>query len=290
MHQRNRGAMSQVLPYSDGQLEPALLLPAQFDQTVQVGGRNDPGRPGVAEAADASRLAWAATSLGVDSEPIQSALLGYLLAVRAHEWNGSNAANGDDPATTHAIANLENAVRTQAARPSLGTPVSTELLASLDALTSDRRARLAAASRQLPALYVAVLLLAGAALIVNATALTLRSGRRAALLVGGLAAVIGLSLALLFALGTPWRGPITVSGQPIDAVVRDLNIGYSHPLSCGIKACGPSRRSRGSGTPNRARATPAAERPQAPPSRARRRTARSRAGSAGSAASGPSAG
>jgi hypothetical protein len=49
------------------------------------------------EAADASRLAWAATSPGVDSEPIQSALLGYLLAVRAHEWNGSNAANGDVP-------------------------------------------------------------------------------------------------------------------------------------------------------------------------------------------------
>src|SRR6266478_4364097 len=118
------------------------------------------------EAADASRLAWAATSPGVDSEPIQSALLGYL----------------------------------------------------------------AAASRQLPALYVAVLLITGAALIVNAAALTLRSGRRAALLVGGLAAVVGLSLALLFALGTPWRGPITVSGQPIDAVVRDLNTGYFHPL------------------------------------------------------------
>ena len=77
---------------------------------------------------------------------------------------------------------------------------------------------------------MAVLLLAGAALIVNSAALTLRSGRQAALLVGGLAAVVGLGLALLFALGTPWRGPITVSGQPIDAVVRDLNIGYFHPL------------------------------------------------------------
>jgi hypothetical protein len=182
------------------------------------------------EAADASRLAWAATNPGVDSEPIQSALLGYLQAVRAHEWNGSTAATGDDPATTHAIASLENAVRTQAARPALGTPASTELLASLDALTSDRRTRLAAASRELPALFVAVLLLTGVALIVNAAALTLRSGRRAALLVGGLAAVIGLSLALLFALGTPWRGPITVGGQPIDAVVRDLNTGYFHPL------------------------------------------------------------
>jgi hypothetical protein len=74
------------------------------------------------------------------------------------------------------------------------------------------------------------MVLTGAALIVNATALTLRSGWRSVLLAGGLSAVIGLNLALLFALGTPWRGTITVSGQPIDAVVRDLNIGYFHPL------------------------------------------------------------
>jgi hypothetical protein len=53
----------------------------------------------------------------------------------------------------------------------------------------------------------------------NATALTLRSGWRTARLAGGLPVVIGLSLALLFALGTPWRGPIAMSGQPIDNVV-----------------------------------------------------------------------
>ena len=181
------------------------------------------------EAADASRLAWAAVSPGVNSAPIQSSLLGYLRATRAYEWHGNSAAEGDDPATAHAIASLEKAVRTQAARPALGTPASTELLASLDALINDRWARLAAASHQLPVLYVAVLLLTGAALIVNAATLTLRSGRRSALLVGGIVAVIGLSVALLFALGTPWRGAISVSGQPIDAVVRDLNTGYFHP-------------------------------------------------------------
>jgi hypothetical protein len=54
-------------------------------------------------------------------------------------------------------------------------------------------------------------------------------GLRPALLVGGLSVVIALSLALLFALGTPWRGPITVSGQPIDTVIRDLNAGSFHP-------------------------------------------------------------
>ena len=195
----------------------------------QRGGAADLGGGIVSnEAADASRLAWAATSAGVNPAPIQSALLGYLQATRADEWQGNQAADGDDPATSHALASLENVVRAQAARPGLASATSSELLDSLDALTSDRRARLAAASRQLPAFYVVVLVVAGAALIINATVLTLRSRWRAGLPVGGLVAVIGLSLALLFALGTPWRGSITVSGQPIDAVTQDLHTGYFH--------------------------------------------------------------
>jgi hypothetical protein len=178
------------------------------------------------EAADASRLAWAATSPGVHSAPIQAALLNYLQATRAHEWHGANAANGDDPPTAAALATLERVVRGEAARPALGTPTSTELLASLDAITSDRRARLAAASRELPALYVITLVVSGVALVANASVLTIRARRRAAIVVGGLSAVVGLSVALLFALGTPWRGPVVVSGHPIDAVIKDLTTSY----------------------------------------------------------------
>ena len=74
-----------------------------------------------------------------------------------------------------------------------------------------------------------VLILSGLALIVNATVLTLRGSWRTALLAGGLAVVVGVCVALLFALGTPWRGAITVSGQPMDNVARDLNTGYFHP-------------------------------------------------------------
>ena len=105
------------------------------------------------EAAAASRLAWAATSPGVRSEPIQTALADYLEATRATEWRGAPAAEGD-PAVADAIAELEQAVRAEAGRTELGTPASTELLASLDAVTSDRRQRIAAASRQVPVLYI----------------------------------------------------------------------------------------------------------------------------------------
>jgi hypothetical protein len=178
------------------------------------------------EAAASSRLAWAATSPGVDSEPIQGALRDYLETTRAREWENRDTLTGDDPATTRSIARLENVVRAEAARPELGNPSSSELLASLDAVTSSRRARVAAATREIPGLYVGTLVASGLALIVNAGALTFRSHLRTSLLVMGLAMVIGLSLALLFSITAPWRGPLVVSGHPLDAIIHDLDTGF----------------------------------------------------------------
>ncbi len=178
-----------------------------------------------AEASAASRLAWAATSPGVRSDPIHAALREYLEATRATEWRGDGAADGD-PQVAQAIAALEGVVRAEAARTELGTPASTELLVSLDALTGSRRERIAAASRQIPVLYVVTLVVGGMALIANAGALGFDSSIRTSLLVVGLAVVVGLSLALLFSLGAPWRGPLIVTGHPIDVVVDDLRTGW----------------------------------------------------------------
>ena len=177
------------------------------------------------EAAAASRLAWAATSPGVQTEPIHDALGEYLEATRDAEWRGTGAADGD-PGVGTTIATLEQVVRAEAARSELGTPASTELLASLDALTSARRARLAAASRQIPVLYVVTLVAGGVALIANAGALGVSRSVRTSLLAVGLVVMVGLSLALLFSLGAPWRGPLIVSGNPIDDVVNALQAGY----------------------------------------------------------------
>ena len=181
------------------------------------------------EAADASRLAWASTTPGVDPEPTQAALLDYLQATRANEWHVANSAESADPATTRAIATLERVVRAEATHPELGTPTSSELLASVDAVTVGRRTRIAAAERQLPVLYVVTLVASGVALVSNAGALTFRSTARTSLLIVGLAGVVGLSVALLFALSAPWDGPLVVSGQPIDRVVQDLQTGYFTP-------------------------------------------------------------
>ncbi|MEV7618424.1 hypothetical protein [Streptomyces sp. NPDC089799] len=180
------------------------------------------------EAAAASRLAWAATSPRVHPEPIHAALLDYLQTTRAGEWDAGAVAAGDDLATGRAIARLERTVRAEAGRPEPGNPASSELLLSLDSVTNSRRARVAAASRDVPTLYVITLVVAGLALIVNAGALVFRSSLRTSLLVLGIACVVGLSLALLFALTSPWSGPLTVSGHPLDLIVGDLKSGFFH--------------------------------------------------------------
>jgi hypothetical protein len=181
------------------------------------------------EGEAASRLAWAATTPGVPTADIHAALLTYLRGVRAHEWHGDAAAAGDDPTVADSIGALEHVVRAQAANPESGTPTSTELLAALDAVTTSRRARISAASRQLPVLYVTTLVVSGVALVVNASALTIRTSVRTSVLVAGLACVVGLSIALLFVLTAPWRGSLVVSGHPLDMVMRDLQTGFFHP-------------------------------------------------------------
>lgn len=178
------------------------------------------------EAAAASRLAWATTSPRVRAEPIQAALVDYLQTTRAREWEGAAAASGDDTATARAIARLERSVRAEAARPEVGTTTGTELVVSLDGVTSSRRARVAAASRDVPVLYVVTLVVSGLALIVNSGALVFRNSLRTSLLVAGVACVVGLSLALLLALSASWSGPFIVSGHPLDAIVGDLKSGF----------------------------------------------------------------
>ena len=122
--------------------------------------------------------------VGVDPAPIQAALGDYLRAIRADEWSTDDANSETDDRISSTVAALEVAVRDQAARSELGTPTSTELLTSVDSLTSARRTRLAEASRQMPALYVLTLIASGAALVANAGVLGFRSTWRTAMLSG----------------------------------------------------------------------------------------------------------
>jgi hypothetical protein len=175
------------------------------------------------EAAEASRLAWSATGPGVDTAGLHAALLKYLQTTRATEWSSPD--EGGDEEALSVLAELERRVREGAAAPDITAPHATELLSSLDGITSARRQRLAASHHDLPVFYIAVVAVAGLALIANASALTLNDSRRLSYLPAGLVAVVGLALALLLAIGGPFNGAFVASGDPIDEVIADLESG-----------------------------------------------------------------
>jgi hypothetical protein len=175
------------------------------------------------EAAAASRLAWGATGIGMDTAQLHAALMTYLQEITTNEW--SNPDDLRDRETLDSVAELERRTRASATAPGISTPQATELLTSLDALTSARRQRLAGAHHDLPALYVAVVALAGLALIANSSVLALGDRRRLAALPAGLVVVVSLVIALLFALGSPFSGPFVASHYPIDQIIVDLRTG-----------------------------------------------------------------
>ena len=176
-----------------------------------------------AEAAEASRLAWSTTGPGIDTAGLQSSLLTYLQSTRVTEWSAPD--QGGDEETLRVLADLERRTRESAAASDITAPHATELLNSLDGITVARRQRLAASNHDLPVFYIFVVAVAGLALIANASALTLNDTRRLTYLSTGLVAVVGLAMALLLAIGSPFSGAFVASGDPIDQVIVDLRSG-----------------------------------------------------------------
>ena len=180
-----------------------------------------------AEAAAASRLAWAATSPGIDSSTIHRELAAYLQATRADEWSGGD--RDGDPRVMRTLSALERTVRSESAQKVVGSAQGGELLGALDSLTTLRRQRLATGSNDLPDLYLIVVLVSGLALVANSAALAVAHRRRLAALTAGLVIVVALSLALLVAISSPFRGGFIANGGPIDAVHGNLVAGDFHP-------------------------------------------------------------
>jgi hypothetical protein len=167
-----------------------------------------------AEAAAASRLAWAGTTPGVDRDAMHDAQLAYLRSTLAEEWSGSDGVG--DPGTRDALIDLERVVRAEAASSELGSAQAGELLGAMDAVTSLRRERLATSAHDMPVLYLVVVVAAGLALVINAAALAVDRHRHVAWLTSGLVVVVALVIALLLAITSPFRGGFIADRAPID--------------------------------------------------------------------------
>ena len=217
-----------------GPLTPALA--ALFAVMVAFTVVNEAGYLRVAqsaassEATASSRLAWAATNPGVDTVAVQDALADYIEVMVGPEWTKTFE---DEPIlgpVERGLRRLETVTRDQATRPGLPASVSSELLAGLDGVTMARRDRIAEASRGIPMSYLLVLVITGLALVVNVALLTLWGGHASLVLVGGVALVVALALALLIGISAPFAGPLVVDHAALDRVLIDLQHGVFRPL------------------------------------------------------------
>ena len=177
------------------------------------------------EAAAASRLAWAATSPGVRSEPIHDALERLpahhqvrRVARRRRRGRHSRRRRGDRIARARRACRgrsfgAGHARQHRAAclvgRRHEQSPTTCGGRGTVRSRCSTSPPSSSPAWRWSPV----------------PAALGVR-GARAAVLISGLAVVVGLCLALLFSLAGPWRGPLIVSGHPLDVVVGELHVGF----------------------------------------------------------------
>lgn len=177
-------------------------------------------------ASAGSRLAWAATAPGAETDAIQQALAAELRTTASTGWSALADERTSDAVATREFRVIETLVRGSAYSTTVSGPAATELLASVDDLAAARRDLAASASRTLPVLLFAALGISGAALITNAVTLTIRSHARSSVVVGSVIVLVALDLSILLALASPFRGTFVVSPRPLQEVVQQIESGW----------------------------------------------------------------
>jgi hypothetical protein len=85
------------------------------------------------------------------------------------------------------------------------------------------------ANQVLPAPLFSLCVVTGAALILGALLVALRSGPRFALVAAGMVLVVGLDLAAILAISAPFDGPFAVSTAPIRQLAEEIRSGGYAP-------------------------------------------------------------
>ena len=169
----------------------------------------------VGEEADAA-LRFGLTSRwpGFAGAGLRAQLCAYLDSVIADEWPGLGGGN-PHPTTTQHLAAFERDVRDALASAPLPQWVASDLLGSADDVALTRADRIQAARQELPPALFVLATLSGIVLNLNAIALALRLEGWVGIVIGGLVVVIALDLALVVAIGAPFRGSLRVDSWPL---------------------------------------------------------------------------
>jgi Protein of unknown function (DUF4239) len=140
----------------------------------------------------------------------------YLAAVRFSEWESMREGDAQPRAGDKHVADLYRVL--QAYEPDTRTRVAfyADAVARLNDIVDARRARLTAASEEMPAAFRTVLWLGVALLIASMYLLATSNRRLQAIMVVSVAVLTSFNLLIVVALDHPFSGDISVSNQPFD--------------------------------------------------------------------------
>lgn len=217
-----------------GRLMPAVgvlfaLLTAFVITTQWNRSRSAEGIVGL-EADACIRLALASDSPNIDGERIRYLLREYLRAVLDLEWDTLQRERKGSARAVTALSRLEREVRADATTPDVGSAVSAAVLTATEGLAVSRRDRLNLSGHGLPAPLFLLAFVSGVVLCLNAIAMAVSLEDGVAIIIGGLVVLIALDLALVVAISDPFRGPLRVVPDAIEAVVDELEAGRFGPI------------------------------------------------------------
>lgn len=182
------------------------------------------------EVAAESVLAYASASLPPpDTYRIQALLTKYNNALINSEWRAL-AINDENQSTAFdALGDLQLEVAELAARPYAPAATMSSMGAALETMTAARAQRVSIASQSLPVPLLALSIISGLALIINALIIALRAGAKYGFVALGIIILVALDFAAVIGLSAPFRGPFVASTAPIEQIIRDISSGAYLP-------------------------------------------------------------
>ncbi len=182
------------------------------------------------EVAAASELAYASASLPpADTGLVQDALYSYLTVTTAREWPHLEVDPfGPSPAAT-AASTLSQTVFSFGPRTYVNPSSVDAMQSAVGGLAEARRQRIVLATQVLPLPLFILSVVTGAALILGALLVALRSGPRYALVAAGIVLIVGFDLAAILAISAPFSGPFTVSTAPMLQIADEVQRGLYLP-------------------------------------------------------------
>jgi hypothetical protein len=173
------------------------------------------------EAGAATTLYRLADGLAADIAPrFREGLTQYLHAAIAEDWPAMEDGKAS-PAVTRTLTAIYDDVLREKPGDS-PSPVVSEVLAQLDALTAARRARLQLASGAAPGAIWFVLFVGGVVTIGFTFFLASRNLRAQILMVGMLSVLVFIALLVIITIDHPFTGPVHVDSEPLELVLHEF--------------------------------------------------------------------